>query len=121
VAAPVEASWPTSPFFGAAQASTAPFRMVEPPPVIASSAGAPTAVASPIVAAPAPQAPQPVVSPLPPPAAIHVAAPAPAPAPVPSPPSPPPAPPAAALPREPIPDQGQVFNFAELLRANGQR
>jgi len=30
-------TWPNSPFFGAAQAATAPFRMVDPPPVLASS------------------------------------------------------------------------------------
>jgi hypothetical protein len=71
-----DASWPSSPFFGSAQAATAPFRMVEPPPVVAATAVEPV-------------------------------------------PAPPAAPPAASFP--PMPDQGQVFNFAELLRANGQR
>jgi hypothetical protein len=89
-----EASWPSSPFFGSAQAATAPFRMVEPPPVIASTLGemppvAPLAPALPPVVAVAPVTPSP----------------------------------SAAVPASfpPIPGEGQGFNFAELLRANGQR
>lgn len=69
------AAWPQSPFFGATQAATAPFRVVEPPPLLVSAPGE-------ILSEPA--------------ASDRSAPP-------------------------PIPDQGPVFNFAELLRANGQR
>ncbi|MFN0129235.1 MAG: hypothetical protein ACKV19_21405 [Verrucomicrobiales bacterium] len=98
-------TWPTSPFFGSTQASTAPFRVVEPPPVIHFSTAE--------VAAALPPLPTIPDAPATPPAAQ--APPPPSPAAPPTPPAPP-APPAPA-----IPEQGQVFNFAELLRANGQR
>lgn len=90
-------TWPTSPFFGSTQASTAPFRVVEPPPVIHSSATEVAATLPPLP--PIPDAP---ASP-------------------PAPPPPFPPPPAPASPPSSIPEHGQVFNFAELLRANGQR